>query len=113
MFQMQLNTKLDGWHFQVAKVNGTYIYNHVVFNQMPQIYKHPSYPTHYTTLHYTHLCQIIKVTPIGIIRHTILPNQPYIIGRVMYRFVLALIDHLFDKAKVHGFFNYLRVVKEA
>ena len=61
----------------------------------------------------SYLCQVVKVTPISIVGHAILPNETDIVGSIMYGFVLPLIDLLFDEAEVHGFFYDLGIVEEA
>ena len=60
----------------------------------------------------THICQIVKITSIGIVGLAIPPNETNILGAFMYRFVFAFGDFLFDKTKIHWLFDDLGIVEE-
>ena len=65
------------------------------------------------TLLFSHLRQVVKVIPICIVGHAILPNEVDVISSIVYGFVFPLIHFLLYKTKIHGLFDDLGVVKES
>ena len=45
-----------------------------------------------------YLGQIVEVTPVSIVGHAIFPNETDIVGSIVYRFVLPLVDLLLNQA---------------
>jgi hypothetical protein len=61
----------------------------------------------------SHLCQVVKITPVGIVGHAIFPNEADVVSGIVYSFILPLVELLLDKAEIHGLFDHLGIVEKA